>query len=252
MSNVLSGFKREARKIASSLGAPKFYIACAADYDISHEHFFDNPIIFRLREDVIPFLYDDYGHGIEHSKNVAIDAGAIVLAESKEQDRDGVRRMVLLAQVAGLLHDVCRLDLDHARHSAETSRSILASYPLSDEDRDIVAYAIANHENTGPVESAGDQIRQTVSDALHDADVFRWGPDHFVTTLWEICDYQDWPISATIERFPTAMERAAARAAGLRTATGRTYGPDLMERGLIVGRRMYALMREYCETHPCD
>lgn len=252
MSNVLSGFKREARKIASSLGAPTFYTACASDYDSSHEHFFDHPVIFRLREDVIPFLYDDYGHGIEHSKNVAIDAGAIVLAESKELDRDCARRMVLLAQVAGLLHDVCRLDLDHARHSAETSRRILASYPLSDEDRDIVAYAIASHETTGPVAPAGDRIRQIVSDALHDADVFRWGPDYFVTTLWEMCDYQDWPISAIIERFPTAMERAKTRVAGLRTAIGRTYGPDILERGLMVGRRMYALMLDYCKTHSCD
>lgn len=252
MSKALTEFKREARKIANSLGTPAFYRACAADYDHSHESFFDHPIIFRLREDVIPFLYDDYGHGIEHSKNVAIDAGAIVLAESPNLDPDSVRRMVLLAQVAGLLHDVCRLDLDHARHSAETSRRILAAYPLSDEDRDIVAQAIASHETPGPVAIAGGPLRQLVSDALYDADAFRWGPDHFVTALWEICDYQEWPMSAIIGRLPAAMECAAAKASGFRTATGRSYGPELLERGLVIGRQMHERLRTYCETHFCD
>ncbi len=252
MNKALSEFKREARKIAISLGTPDFHRACAADYDHSHEHFFDHPIIFRLREDVIPFLYDDYGHGIEHSKNVAIDAGAIALAESRSLDKDLVRRMVLLAQISGLLHDICRLDLDHARHSAETSRRVLAAYDLSDEERDIVACAIASHETPGPVAPFGDPIRQLVSDSLYDADAFRWGPDHFVTALWEICDYQEWPMSAIIGRFPAAMERAMAKASGFRTVTGRTYGPELMERGGVIGRRMHKLLREYCETHFCD
>lgn len=251
MSNVLSEFKREARKIARSLGRPTFYEVCAADYDHSHEHFFDNPVIFRLREDVIPFLYDDYGHGIEHSKNVAIDAGAIVLAETRSVDRDSVRRMVLLAQVAGLLHDICRLDADHAQHSADTSRKLLAPYPLDDADRDIIAQAISLHETVGspPV---SDPAGQVVADALYDADAFRWGPDHFVTALWEICDYQEWPMNAIIGRLPAAMERASAKAAGFRTATGRAFGPEIVERGLVVGRHMYALLREYCETRSCD
>jgi len=252
MNSALCEFRKEARTIAQSLGVAEFHRACQADCEHSHEHFFDHPVIFRLREDVIPFLYDDYGHGIEHAKNVAIDAGAIVLAESRQVDRDICRRMVLLAQVAGLLHDICRLDEEHARHSAEASRRILAPYPLSAEDRDIVAQAIACHEISGPATPLGDPIRQCVAGALHDADVFRWGPDYFVTMLWEICDYEEWPLSAIIDRFPTAMQHATSRAACFHTATGRAYGPDLIERGLVVSRRMYATLHDYCETHFCD
>ena len=32
-------------------------------------------MIVRLREDILPFLNVGFGHGIEHFKKVAIDAG---------------------------------------------------------------------------------------------------------------------------------------------------------------------------------
>ncbi len=72
--------------------------------------FFDHPLIIRLQEDVLPFLYDEYAHGIYHSKKVAIEAGAIILKEGDDMDGDRVRELVLLAQFGGLLHDCCRLD----------------------------------------------------------------------------------------------------------------------------------------------
>ncbi len=59
------------------------------------------------------------GHGIGHSRKVAIDAGAISLVEyAPFRKRSEVRRIVLLAHVAGVLHDIRRLEKDHAQASA--------------------------------------------------------------------------------------------------------------------------------------
>lgn len=121
---------------------------------------------------------------------------------------------LVCALLAGLLHDVCRLEEAHALKGAEVAMTILQEYPLGDRDRDLIFLAIASHE--GPVDSiearlVDDEEARLVAAALHDADKFRWGPDLFVTTLWETCDYEDWSLDEIARRFPEGSTLAVAR-----------------------------------------
>ena len=45
-----------------------------------------------------------------------------------------------------------------------------------------------------------------ISDALYDADKFRWGPDNFTQTLWQMLRSSRARIAPMIRRFPKGME----------------------------------------------
>lgn len=242
MNDLFKTLKQEAKE-ASVRKRPQFYNALAPEMSYSRQIFFDHPLVLRLAEDVIPLLSDDFGHGIEHSKHVAIEAGAIILAESSPSQMQTSRHLVLLVQLAGLLHDICRLEQDHATQAAALSRKILGDFPLSDRDMAMIQFAIANHEAFKLEEQPPDDLTGAVSGALYDADKFRWGPDNFVTTLWEICDYQDWTLEGIIEVFPRGLEVVRSVAETFRTQTGRFYGPEFIDIGLEVGHYLYRRMK---------
>ncbi|MFW5730397.1 MAG: hypothetical protein ACOCV7_02005, partial [Desulfonatronovibrionaceae bacterium] len=125
----------------------EFYRQFAAEQKLSREIFFSHPLILRLRDDVLPFLNDGFGHGIEHAKMVALDAGILAVVESREWDRpEESRRLCILAQMSGLLHDICRMEEDHARKGAEFVPLILRNYPVSPSEVEEIAFAVANHE----------------------------------------------------------------------------------------------------------
>lgn len=251
MNNVIGMLKNEARELAASHGVqgltPGLAGRLKSELAFCRETFFDHPLLLRLREDVLPFLYDDTGFGVDHSKKVAIEAGALVLAEEPGWTVDRTRRLALLAMLAGLLHDVCRLEDGHALKGAEVAMTILQGYPLSDRDRDLIFLAIASHEDpahSGEPRFADDEEARLVAAALHDADKFRWGPDLFVTTLWETCDYEDWSVADVARRLPAGLNQAAARVSGFRTRIGQTHGPALIETGLALGRQIHARLLE--------
>lgn len=248
MNKILQLMKAEAKDMVSKLELPGFYRECSRELDYCRANFFDNPMILRLQEDVIPFLYDDYGHGIYHSKKVAIEAGAIILAENRHGDIQKAKELALLAQVAGLLHDVCRLEEDHAERGAELSQSILADYPLSDIDRARIAFAIADHEAFTPRKNTKDTEAELLSGALYDADKFRWGPDNFSTTLWEMCDYNDIPLEEIITRFPNGVAKIEEISTTFRTGIGRAFGPEFIELGLSLGKDVYRRLKELAES----
>ncbi len=245
MNNHLQHLKLTARELKSQQ-LPRFYDHFAPELAHSRETFFDHPLIQRCREDAIPFLHDTYGHGIEHSKNVAIEAGALILAETAGWEIVFSRHLMLLSQVAGLLHDSCRLEPDHARQGAELSRKILKDYPLSDQDKDMIALAIANHEAFKPHMLTPDPAAELLSNALYDGDKFRWGPDNFVTTLWEICDYEEWPLEKIVSRFPQGLEIIESISDTFRTSTGQIYGPEFISTGMHMGRALYRRMKQLC------
>ncbi|MBI9112729.1 hypothetical protein [Maridesulfovibrio ferrireducens] len=249
MNKLLTELKKEARNLAAALPTPQFYRDAETQLEFSHGMFFDHPLVIRLQEDVLPFLYDEYAHGIYHSKKVAIEAGAIVLKDGDHLSPDTVRELVLLAQFCGLLHDSCRLDEDHALHGAETSRVILNQYPLSERSKDLIAKSIARHEAFKPASPIIDDPElELLSGALYDADKFRWGPDNFSTTLWEICDYEDWSLQEIIEKFPKGLDMIKSIESTFRTNTGKKYGPEMIDQGMTIGSKIYKRLIELSES----
>ena len=225
---------------------PRFYDLCATQYAYSKEIFFSHPLILRCREDVLPFLNDEFGHGIEHCKKVSIEAGTIVINELGRQDLHFARHILLLAQLSGLMHDICRLEPEHAQKGAELALLILRDYPLSQDDKEKIYFAISDHEAFQPRQDTCDELTKILSGALYDADKFRWGPDNFVTTLWEICDYQEWSLEKILLRFPQGMEMIKSISMTFRTETGQTFGPEFIEIGLEIGHALYRKIKKSC------
>ncbi len=242
MHETLERLRGQAAELASALPRPSFYAACEDQMRYCRSVFFDHPLILRLREDVLPFLMDQYGHGIEHSKTVAIEAGAIALAELGH-DLSRARRLSLLSQLAGLLHDTRRMESRHAAKGAELADIILHDYPLEPEEKQAVAFAVASHEAFTDHEPPGDPDSALVAGALYDADKFRWGPDNFTTTIWEMCDYLELDLDEIARRFPQGVEMIGRIADTFRTETGRRYGPEFIDIGLVLGREVRALLQ---------
>jgi hypothetical protein len=248
MNEVLQQLKCEARALSAG-HQPLFYSRFQSEMSFSQEMFFDNPMVIRCREDVLPFLSDAYGHGIQHAKKVAIEAGAILLTGEGGLTLGQSRHLALLAQLCGLLHDICRLEADHAKRGEELALLILQDYPLSDREKGMIGFSISHHEAFAPVEESGDSHTTLLSGALYDADKFRWGPDNFTTTLWEICDYQEWSLQDVAKRFPLGLEKMQEVLPTFRTEVGRSFGPEFIRIGLILGERLYRRLIELSATH---
>jgi len=250
MNDPLRAIRDEAKSLRGRLGLPGFYRMCAAQLESARGMFFDDPLVYRMQQDVIPFLYDDYGHGVEHSKKVAIEAAAIVLFERGKEDPDRARTLAKLALLSGLLHDVCRLEPDHAARGAEVAQIILHDYPLPEEDKAAVIRAVGCHEAFARCPETRDPDAELLAGALYDADKFRWGPDNFVTTLWEICDYLEWPLDEVVRRFPEGVERIRQVTDTFRTGIGQACGPEFIEQGLELGQTLYRLLRDAAGPQP--
>lgn len=250
-SDVLRRIKNESSSIPPD-SLPSFYSAMSAELAFARETFFSHPLIMRCREDVLPFLNDEFGHGIEHSKKVAIEACALILGESAQLGMAESRRLGLLAMLAGLLHDSCRLEGDHAVRGADLSLLILQEYPLRDEEKHMIADAIRCHEAFSPPVTFNHPSTQLLADALYDADKFRWGPDNFITTLWEICNYQEWTLQQILDKFPAGMEMVSSVQNTFRTTAGKIYGPEFIDLGLVMGKKIYLSIQNFCEKNDCS
>ncbi len=230
MQHPLKKFRETAARLAAAHGPTAFQRDMAAELDVARRAFFDDPLLLRLRDDTLTFLYDDFGFGIEHSKNVAVDAAAIVLSETAQMERGASRRMAQLALLAGLLHDADRLEADGAARAADLSRSVLADYPLSDAERETVAQAIAAHEETAWTPPANPQ-EALLAGALYDADKFRYGADVYVTAMWEYCDYEDMPAFEAVRCLDLAAARLPSFEGAFRTRPGKLYGDRILAAG---------------------
>ena len=148
--------------------------------------------------------------------------------------------MVLLAHVAGVLHDVKRLEKDHAQASAAEAGMLVTRFDLSEGEVQAITGAIRNHEAFRVVEILEDPLAQFLSDALYDADKFRWGPDNFTEMLWDMVEYRKASLDALLTRFLPGMEGIKRIRETFRTHTGQIYGPDFIDRGIKIGMKLYA------------
>jgi len=230
-----------ARRITLEVGEPSFYSEQKKAVEASDRLFKEHPLVTQAIA-VLGADPDRLGHGLSHVTKVAVDAGAIILVEhdKKEEPTDRVLNLVALAHVAGVLHDIKREEKDHARKGAEEAERILRDFDLSEADRFAIASAIENHEAFRPVPPLDDPAWQLLSDALYDADKFRWGPDNFSEMLWDMVSRRDVPLSKVLGRFLKGMEGVERIRETFRSETGRHYGPDFIDRGMEIGRRLYA------------
>jgi hypothetical protein len=104
--------------------------------------------------------------------------------------------------------------------------------------------AIANHEAFVEPEKIDSPVGQMISDALYDADKFRWGPDNFTQTLWQMLRSSGARIAPLVRRFPKGMEGISAIKETFRTETGKIYGPEFIELGLKIGARVHQFLLE--------
>ena len=229
-----------AQRITAEVGEPVFYVLQREAVETSGRLFREQPLVARALA-ALGAEPDRIGHGLSHVTKVALDAGAIVLIERGNGGRiEQVYRLVAMAHVAGVLHDIRREEKDHARKGAEEAERMLRDFDLDSGERLAIGGAIANHEAFRPSNPMGEPDWQLLSDALYDADKFRWGPDNFSEMLWDMVSRRNVPLSAVMGRFLKGLEGIDRIRETFRSDTGRRYGPDFIDRGMEIGRRLYA------------
>ncbi|MDQ7835668.1 MAG: HD domain-containing protein [Humidesulfovibrio sp.] len=224
--------KRRARDLAVSRAQSAFSLECAEELTYARDLFFDHPLLLRLQGDALGFLNEACGLGVEHGKRVAMDAAALILVEPSGLSADERRRLTVLAEMAGLLHDALRHEDNHAEKGADLCLRILRGYAISPEERLWIAGAVAAHEKDGTQPQEAGEHARLLAGAVHDADIFRYGPDIFATTLWELCECDEWSLEQIAAAFPEGVRRAKALAGSFHTESGRRYGPPLLAEGV--------------------
>jgi hypothetical protein len=232
------------RTIAVEVGAPRFYLERGREVALSRELFTAETLIAEgLR--MVAERGACLGHGLTHIEKVAVDSGALILIEEEGKTSDDrVRRLVLLAHLAGILHDISRTESEHATRGAEEAGRLLTAFPLRSDECVSITEAIRNHEAFRPCRQTSSPAAQLLSDVLYDADKFRWGPDNFTETLWAMLAYRGVPLQTLLFRFPHGLEGIRKIRDSFRTPTGREYGPDFIDRGLTIGERIYASLTD--------
>jgi hypothetical protein len=233
-----------ARTIAAAVGTPRFYLEREREVALSRKLFTAEPMIAEgLR--IVAERGACLGHGIAHVEKVAIDSGALILIEEGSMAPDSrIRRLVLLAHLAGIFHDIRRTEKEHATRGAEEAERLLTAFSLRIDECVSIAGAIRNHEAFRPCLVTAGPAAQLLSDVLYDADKFRWGPDNYTETLWSMVAPSSIPMQALLPRFLSGLEGIRKIRDSFRTPTGREYGPDFIDRGLAIGERLYAALTD--------
>ncbi|MFP5213915.1 MAG: hypothetical protein ACLGPL_11120 [Acidobacteriota bacterium] len=248
MNEVNRRLQREAERIAAKHPLPEFYSRFKAQISLARKLYFNDPTVALVREAVQPALCEDLGHGIFHSSRVSMDCATLVfieLQDNTEAARSRMERLMVLALIAGLLHDIRRCEENHAEAGAREAEVVLADFPLKASEVRCITQAIRNHEAFCEVTATGPSWCRMVSDCLYDADKFRWGPDTFTHTLWHMADHQGLTPRELIGRFPWGMTGVYRIAGTFRTVTGRQYGPEIIETGAEIGKEIYRYLLQH-------
>jgi len=237
-----------AHEVANTLPEPAFYRAHAPAVNRANEMLRNDKLILKCRA----YLDEsklECAHGLCHCEAVARDAGAIVLVEGKRHNIDGskITSLFIDAIIAGLLHDIKRREDDHAVRGSIEAENILRSLDVDDRSRSYITYAIRNHEAFKIVCDLDDKDGCMVSDALYDADKFRWGPENFTGTLWLMVNAHETPIESLHKNFREKMKGIERIRDTFRTDTGKRYGPEFIDQGIQIGNAIYAKMSSLLE-----
>jgi hypothetical protein len=244
MQDIYEEMIAASRAIAASFPQPSFYVCCKEPLNLSRSLFDEDAQVKKCRTLILKEFNEDFGHGIDHCEKVALEAGALAYIEGgKLSLEESLRREAcLLAQVTGLLHDLRRHEKDHAKASASAASRLLHKFSIFPEKKEYIVQAIANHEAFVEAKRIHSPVGQMISDALYDADKFRWGPDNFTQTLWRMLRSSRARIVPLILRFPKGMEGILGIKETFRTETGKIYGPEFIELGLKIGEKIYQFL----------
>lgn len=237
--------RKRACQIVFRFPSPDFYKDFPEAVRLSRECFETEPVICRLRAFAEKHLNDDFGHGLKHAVKVSLDAGALMMIECSraEYSEEWAMRRMLVTQCAGLLHDIKRKEAEHAVKGAEYAREVLKNYPLSRFEAEDIAQAIRNHEAFKDSVAINTPEGLLLSDCLYDADKFRWGPDNFTDTVWDMVSFFKTPLPKFMELYPKGMKKIAEIRNTFRTYTGKKYGPQFIDTGLAIGEELLSVIR---------
>ena len=245
MDIIYTRIRERARQIVSQYPSPDFYQDHSFANELSLQYLETNAFTEKLQSFVAKHLEDDFGHGIEHSLKVAIDAGALMIIENKLVGRSDnyINQRVIIVQCAGLLHDIQRRHDNHAVKGAAYAKKVLQVFPFKSHEVDDICRAIRNHEAFKKTVKASTSEGALVSDCLYDADKFRWGPDNFTDTVWAMVSFSNIPVSQFMDFYPEGMEKLAKIKHTFRTNTGKKYGPQFIDLGLAIGKELFDVIQ---------
>jgi hypothetical protein len=245
MQPIYHQIRRRARQIILRHPTPDFYHDHGLAYEASKKLFDSDLVVKKLLSFVAGTLEDDFGHGLMHAVKVSQDAGTLVHIEAQLSgyDKDRLCRLVCLVQTAGLLHDIKRKRKDHSAHAATYAKKVLKKYPFSPEEIENICGAIQNHEAFKDNIDVDTPEGELLSNCLYDADKFRWGPDNFHDTLWDMVSYFNPPLDKFMDGYPQGMEKLETIKATFRTPTGKKFGPQFIDLGLAIGEELYEVIK---------
>jgi hypothetical protein len=229
-----------AHRVAGTLPKPAFYSRHEAAILRANETLLSNETVSWCREHLDASQLE-CAHGLYHCEAVARDAGAIVLIEARDSGiaKSDIDTLFTAALIAGLLHDIKRKEQDHALRGGIEAERILTGLGMDLRERQYIADAIRNHEAFQETFDRDDPAGRLVSDALYDADKFRWGPENFTTTLWLMVEARNTPPETLHRVFREKMKGIEKIKETFRTDTGRRYGPEFIDQGITIGNAIY-------------
>jgi hypothetical protein len=244
METIYERIQGRAREIVSRFPVPDFYKNFPEINELSRHYFNNNQDILTLKKIVAKHLDNDFGHGLQHAEKVTLDAGALIMIEGRRSgySKSTMERRVFIVQCAGLLHDIMRKQEDHAIMGADLAETILRDFPLASAEVNDVCNAIRNHEAFKKMIKIDSPEGELVSDCLYDADKFRWGPDNFTDTLWDMISFLNPPLPVFLKKFPKGMAGLEKIKLTFRTHTGIRYGPQFIDIGIAVGKELYQVI----------
>ncbi len=237
-----------AHQLARALPRPSFYVEHASQVRRAEASLGSHEFILRCRTYLDESLLE-CAHGLCHCEAVARDAGTIVLIEAEQSNMSSPdqERLFTASIIAGLLHDIKRREQDHAVRGSIEAEKILSKLGMELCERQYIADAIRNHEAFQETFERDDAAGQLVSDALYDADKFRWGPENFTTTLWLMVESHHTPPEALHRTFKEKMKGIEKIKGTFRTETGKRFGPEFIDQGITIGNAIYKKMNEMLE-----
>jgi hypothetical protein len=241
-SSIYQRLREKAFRTAEKIGPPSFYRAHSGELEVSASSFRENRLLHACRERIDEAKLHP-AHGLPHCEKVAIEAGAIVLAERPGQPEE-TGELMFCAHIAGLLHDITRAGKDHSVTGSLEADRIMEDFGIRKRKKRYVTAAIRNHEAFRTVLTSEDESARLVSDALYDADKFRWGPDNFTTTLWLMVKASGTSARTLYNTFQEKMTGIRRIRETFRSETGRRFGPEFIDFGIEIGNEIYSEMQQ--------